>query len=772
MNPFNIRPILQFGIAAFLVFALSLSAGAQSNYTGLPNLKLDKMSDQQIMQMWMQGQNSGLSESEGISQLVRMGLDPKEVNGFKKRLLRIQGISKTTNSGAKNFILDSTLFMQDSTWVEEIPRLKKRSRYYGFDYFSNPYPILQPNVKVATPQNYVLGTGDVLSISITGANVKEMNAGISPEGKIQMEYVGYQSLSGLTLEEATRKIKSTLARIYPALNSGGSKLSVTLANIRSIRITVTGEAEFPGDYVLTAQAGFFNILYLSNGPTVNGSLRKIDLIRNNKIIDSIDFYSFLQKGLLDKNIRLQDQDVIRFRPVSKRIIFSGEVVRPGIFELLDNETIATAINYAGGFKPAAIKDVAKLARYDVRTMSLKDVAAADFETILPKNGDSVHVDKILDIYSNRVVLEGAVYRPGSYELTGNLSVATLLKKADGVIENAFLNRGTIKRNIPGTEPTLLSFDVQKILNGSALDIALYKNDTITIASTDGIQNKLTVTLAGSVKNPGSYPYRRGMQLEDVILMAGGFNNEAANHKVEISRLSKNRADTLTNQLMQIMVVAVDSNLNTSVTKHGLEPLDYIFVPRLLNYQNLGAVKLGGEVLYAGVYALEKRNETLQELLQKAGGVSPYASIKDVQVFRNGLRVGTPSESKDGIPAFLLRPSDSVFIPRLEPFVEVKGEVFNPQILSYHSTSFRAYISMAGGITDKGNLKKAYVEYPSGISKKINHFLFFRSYPKIYPGSKIIVPVKTDTGKKGLSIIELSAITGSLSAIISLISVLR
>ena len=184
MNQFTIRPILQFGIAAFLIVALGLSAGAQSNYTGLPNLKLDKMSDQQIMQMWMQGQNSGLSESEGIGQLVRMGLDPKEVNGFKKRLLRIQGIAKTTNSGAKNFILDSTPFMQDSTWVEEIPRLKKRTRYYGFDYFSNPYPILQPNVKVATPQNYVLGTGDVLSISITGANVKEMSAGISPEGKI------------------------------------------------------------------------------------------------------------------------------------------------------------------------------------------------------------------------------------------------------------------------------------------------------------------------------------------------------------------------------------------------------------------------------------------------------------------------------------------------------------------------------------------------------------------------------------------------------------
>jgi protein involved in polysaccharide export with SLBB domain len=772
MNQFTIRPILQFGIAAILIFGVSFCANAQSNHTGLPNMKLDKLTDQQIMQLWQQGQSSGLSESEGVSQLVRMGLDPNDVNGFKKRLLKIQGISKTTNSGAKNFILDSTRFMQDSTWVEEIPRLKKRSRYFGFDYFSNPNPILQPDVKVATPQNYIVGPGDGLSINVTGANVKEINAVISPEGSILLEYAGYVSISGLSLEDATKKIKNKLATIYPALNSGGSKINVTLSNIRSIRITVTGEAEFPGDYVLTAQAGLFNVLYLSNGPTVNGSLRKIDLIRNNKVIDSIDFYGFLQKGLLDKNIRLEDQDVIRFRPVSKRVIFSGEVVRPGIFELFDNETLANAFNYAGGFKPAAIKDIAKLVRYDTRSMSLKDVAAEDFETILPKNGDSVFVDKILDVYNNRVVLEGAVYRPGSYELSNNLSVGTLLKKADGVIETAFLNRGYIKRNIPGTEPTLLSFDVQKIMNGTANDIGLYKNDTITIASLEGIQNKLTVSLGGAVKNPGVYTFRRGMQLEDILLMAGGFTNEAANHKVEISRLSKNRADTLTNQLMQLLVVAVDSNLTTTSSKHALEPLDYIFVPRLLNYQNLGAVKLNGEVLYAGEYALEKRNETLQEVLTKAGGISPYASISDVQIFRNGLRVGTNLENSNGAPTFLLRTGDSIFIPRKEPFVEVKGGVFNPQILSYESSSFMDYISNAGGITDKGNLKKAYVQYSSGIHKKINHFLFFRSYPKIFPGSKIIVPEKTDTGKKGLSIIELSAITGSLSAIVSLISVLR
>ena len=760
-------------LIAFLI-VIGNQAFAQSNNTGIPSLKLNKLSDQQLIKTWQQAQQSGLSETEAINQLVRKGLDPADVNTYKKRLLQIQGMSKATNTGAKNLIKDSASFMQDSTWVSEVPKMKARSRYYGYEYFSNPTPLFQPDARVATPRNYVLGPGDELSISITGTHIKDMDVRVSPEGNIQLEYLGFIALNGLTIEEATRKIKAKLSSVYTQLNNGNDQLSVTLSNVRSVRVTVIGEAEYPGDYVINAQAGFFNVLYLSNGPTVNGSLRKIDLIRNNKVIDSVDFYEFLQKGIVQKNIRLQDQDIIRYRNFQKKLILSGEVKRPAIYELIDKETLADGLQYAGGVNPSAIKDIAKIVQNDTRSLLVKDVAVNDFVFTIPRNGDSVFIDKILDVYTNRIVLEGAVYRPGNYELTNQLTVAKLIKKADGVRENAYANRAYIKRNRPGQEPALISFDVKKIIAGTEPDILLFKEDTVFIASNEGLRNNLMLSIGGAVKNPGSYAYRRGMHLEDLILMANGFTNDAANHKVEISRLSKNRSDTLSNQLMQILTVNVDTSLKNTADANTLEPQDYIFVPKLLNYISLGSIKLGGEVLYAGEYALEKRNETLQEVLTRAGGISPYASLADVQVFRNSLRVGTNilANIKGNDALFLLRAGDSIYVPRNEPFVEVKGAVFNPQILSFESGSFTSYISEAGGVTDKGNIKKAYVQYSSGINRKIKHFLFFRNYPRIYPGSKIIVPEKTESDRKGMSILEVSALTGSLSALISLISILK
>lgn len=753
---------------------VGLQLHAQTNHTGLPSMKLDKLSDQQLLQVWQQSQASGLSESEAINQLVRKGLDPSDVNSFKKRLIQLQGLSKGMNTGAKSLIKDTASFMRDSTWVSEVPKLKLRSRFYGYEYFSNPNPLFQPDARVATPQNYILGPGDELSIAVTGANSKELETKVSPEGNIQLEYAGIITVNGLSIEDATKRIKARLATLYPGINGGATKVNVTLSNVRSIRVTVIGEAEYPGDYVVSGQAGFFNVLYLSNGPTTNGSLRKIDLIRNNKVIDSVDFYEFLQNGLLRKNIRLQDQDVIRYRYYQKKLILSGEVQRPAIYELTEKETLAEAIQYAGGLQPTAVKDMAKVVQNNTRSMSIKDVAASEFGYMIPHNGDSVHFDKILSMYTNRVVLEGAVYRPGNYELTEKLTVAALIKKADGLREGAFVNRAFIKRNRPNQEPELLSFDVLKILAGTQVDIALVKEDTLVIAANEGLQNSLSVNIGGAVKNPGTYNYRKGMQLEDLILMANGFTNDAANHKVEVTRLNKNRADTLANQLMKVFTIDVDSTLVNNGNKNTLEPLDYVFVPKLLNYRNLGTIKLGGEVLYAGEYALEKRNETIQEVIARAGGISPFASMSNVQVYRNSLRVATTLLESENVQEakFLLRAGDSIYIPRSEPFVEVKGAVFNPQILSYKSASFMDYISDAGGVTDKGNLSKAYVQYSNGINRKIKHFLFFRNYPRIIAGSKIIVPEKAESERKGMSILEVSALTGSLSALISLISVLK
>ncbi len=758
------------GAIALLTVQFSIA----QNTDGLSSMKVGQMSDQQIMQIWQQAQKAGLSETDAMNMLVRKGLNPSEVTGFKKRLVQLQSSSKSKFS-SQNIIRDTTDFLRDSSWVIEVPLRKKTTVNYGFDFFSNPGNSFEPNIRIATPKNYVLGADDELSISLTGLNETIVSAKVSPEGNIQIPYAGMVNVTGLTIEQATQRIKNKMKDVYPALSSGKTSLFINLSNIKSIRIAVIGEAERPGNYLVSAVASFFNVLYLSGGPAPNGSLRKIELIRNNKVIETVDFYSFLEKGVLNKEIRLEDQDVIRFPVYEKRVYLSGEVKRAAVYELLPKETLTDLIQYGGGFGDSATKDIAKIVTIGDREKKIRDITAGDFSYYIPHNADSVFFEKVLPRYSNRVILTGAVYRPGNYELTDHLSLAQLIKKADGLREDAFVNRGYIKRKKTDSERELISFNTKGIINGTESDIALLREDSVFVLAKDSLQDVPIVTIAGSVRTPGSFQYREGLALEDIILMAGGFTNDAANHKIEISRLEKNKADTLANKMIDVITVDVASDLQHRKAGTLLQPLDYIFVPRLLNYHTLGNIKIRGEVLYAGDYALERRDETVQEVLKRAGGITPYASMNDVQVYRRGLRVGTnllSEEASKQKEKFLLQPDDSIYIPRNEPFVEVKGAVFNPQILSYEPGSFRSYISKVGGVTDKGNLKKSYIEYSNGINKKIRHFLFFSNYPKVLPGSKIIVPEKNNAERKGISIVEISAFTAILTALVSLASILK
>ncbi len=756
-------------IATVLVFG-NINTKAQS----LPSsgsVKASQLSDEQIMQIWQQAQKAGLSENDAMTLLMKQGLNASEIDNFKKRLSQAQSI-KTKPLSAKK---DTTIYIRDSSWIKEAPLPKKKLDLYGYEFFSNANTSFQPNLRVSTPKDYILGPDDDLQITITGLNEAAFDAVVNTEGNIQVPNLGFIGINGLTIDQASERIKMRLSsRIYPALKSGESKLLVTLNKVRNIRISVVGEAKTPGNFIVSALASFFNVLNTTGGPSLLGSLRKIELIRNNKVIETIDFYNFLQKGILDKNIRLEDQDVIRFPLYQKRVHLNGEVKRPATYELLEKETIADLLKYSGGLTEYAIKDVAKIEQTGEREMQVRDVQSIDFGNFIPKNADSVYFDRIASRFTNRVVISGAVNRPGNYELTGELSLVQLIKKADGLKEEAFTNRGYIKRKTKDEGRSTISFNTGSILSGKEADIKLFKEDSVLILEKDSMQDIAPITIGGDVRNPVVIQYRQGISVEDAIAMAGGFTLDAANHKVEISRLEKNTADTLANKLIDVLYVDVDYNLRNQNPKTLLQPFDYIFVPKLLNYRNLGNVKIRGEVLYAGDYALEKRNETVQELIKRAGGISPFASMEDVQVFRNGLRVATTLLSTDSKSdqKFLLVPDDSIYIPKMEPFVQVKGEVFNPQILSFETKNFLSYIYSAGGTTDKGNLKKAYIQYSNGISNKIRHFLFFRRYPKVKPGSTIIVPQKTEGLRKGFSIFELASLTGSLSALVGLISILK
>lgn len=761
---------------ALVLYFLGMGNLAHAQIPSQNNFKVSQLSDKQITQLWQRTQKAGMSENEAIEQLVKRGLSPSEVNQFKQRLIQVQSANKSSFS-AQNSIRDTAGFLRDSSWILAVPQVKKVSPYFGFEFFSNPNISFEANFSMAPPKNYPVGPGDELTVTVTGANETDFTNTISKEGNYLLPYAGVVNLNGLTLEQATQKIKQKLKIAYPLISTGKTQVMVTVDNVKTMQVHVIGEAEKPGTYTVSSIANLFNVLYASGGPSANGSLRNIELIRNNKVIAQIDFYEFLLKGTLSKSLQLEHQDIIRFPVYQKRVSVNGQIKRAAIYELLEKETLQDLIVMAGGMGDTAYKEAVKVVQIHNKERLLRDVPAADFAYFIPRNADSVYIDKVPAIYNNRIILAGAVNRPGNYELTKDLSLVKLIQKANGILEKAYTNRAAIfRRNPVSYEQSIISFEVSDVLSGKSADILLAKDDSIHIYAKDQMEDKFTITVGGNVKNPGIFSFKKGISVEDAILLAGGFTNDAATHKVEISRLEKNKSDTLANKLIDLIRVEVDSSLSKRLgTQALLEPQDYIFVPRLLNYRNLGSVKIRGEVLYSGDYSLERRDETIQEIIKRAGGVTPNGSFANAQVYRNKLRVATTILSENEMGSdnrFLLLPGDSIHIPRNESFVEVQGQVFNQQIFAFESRRFKSYISDAGGVTDKGNLKKSYIQYSNGVNKKIKSFLFVRFYPKVQPGSKIIVPEINPADKKGLTVFELSALTGILTALVSMVTVLR
>ena len=751
-------------VAIFLVGSL----GAQD----LKNLKINQLSDQQMMQVWQQFSAKGMTESEAMKMMVQKGLGPNEVGMFKKRLVGIQAAQKSkfgTSDANKSFIKDTSMFLKDSSWINEVPSIRNSDKFYGYSFFSNPNTVFEPNLNMATPKNYILGPGDELNITLSGLNETDIDAKLTRDGSIKVEYVGVISLTGLTIEQAKQRIFARMAKSYPALTMGKTKLNLSLSNGRSIRVTVIGEVERPGAYQVSALATVFNVLYITGGPTLNGTLRNIQVIRNNKMIAAIDLYPFLQKGLLPADIRLEDQDVLVFTPALKRVEFAGMVKRPMVYELLPNENLAQALAFAGGFSDSAFTDRLKIVQLNGREKLYKDVETSSFMNYIPMQSDSIFAEKMEPLFENKVTITGAVYRPGEYGYTPQLSLKNLLKKADGLRADAFLTRAIIKRVGSNREKTIVSVDLNTL---STTDIALSSEDSIHVFAKDDLIEQQYVTIDGNVRNPGKVLFRKGMQIQDLIALAGGFLNDAAYHRVELSRLEKNRTDAMSNQMVDLMKLELDAALTNKDASLTLEPQDYIYVPRLLNYKFIGDVKVRGEVLFPGNFALERRDENIQDIITRAGGLTQYGSLKDLQVFRNGTRIGVNLEqnaAKD--MGLLLLPGDSLFVSRNDPYVEIVGAVYNPQLIRFESSSFKSYISAAGGLKNRGSLSKAYIQYSNGINRKTTKFLFFRFYPTVKSGSKIIVP-EVPEKQKGLTIAEITAITSIISGLVSLAAILK
>ena len=801
-----------FLILLLSVISIVLSAQIPSD---LSNTKSSQISDNQLQQILSQAKTYGLTPQQLEAELLRRGLPELEMAELKSRIKQLEaGISSLSINSATNNESSETL-KRTATKIPEIPyesleSIKKRSKIFGSELFLNSNLTFEPDLRMATPKDYIIGPDDELNLNVYGLNISQQTLKVSPEGTVNVKYAGIINVNGMNIEAVTALLKNKLMRYYPSLSSGATKLQVSLGNIRSIRVILIGAVNRPGTYTLPSLATLFNALYVSGGPVENGSFRNIELIRNNKLVQKADLYSFLLKGDQRGNVRLEDNDVIRVPFANLLITLNGELNRPGIFELHNSESLEDAVEFAGGFKSKAFKKRITGNRFSDFDRTVIDLPADSLASFKPKNGDEYFIDSVINRYHNRVIINGAVFKPGTYALENGMTLKHLINKAQGLKEDVFAGRALLVRTRQDLSKEYISIELKPIIAGTADGLSLQKEDSIYIASIFDLRDTTTVFINGAVRKPGKYRFEDGLSLKSLILKAEGFAENATGSGIEISRRKRdvdvNKAES---DIIELIHVNDTKELSNSSSDIRLMPFDIVTIKEDPHYKKQISVKISGEVLMPAVYTLQSREERLSSLIRRSGGLLYTANVGGAKLVRKNRdmvdtsevkrlftsmekdstrNLATPVEkqttevainlshilknpgSKDDIT---LEEGDELIIPRINNTVSVNGEVFKPLDIMYEEgKKMRDYLSDAGGVTQLGKANRAFVIYANGSAGKIKNTLgVFRSYPKIAPGANIFVPKKPkregqlDIAKAGILISALTALVTTLTVVI-------
>jgi len=764
------RKLSFFGI--LLVFSLLLQTKSIAQ-------KIDpaSISNEQAIDFYKKAKASGMSDMDIEQAALQKGYTLDQISAMRKRLIDSQSQVAPTTTG--KIVLDQTRKNNDSVAVnKKIAGVKKDTTaraIFGASFFENASMTFEPNLRIATPRNYIIGPEDELTVDIYGNSVDNFRLKVSPEGTVKMLNLAPVQVNGLTIEQASERIVARLRQAYSSLNrpGGGTYSSITLGNVRSIHVMVTGEVNRPGSYTLSSLTTAFNALYQAGGPNTNGSYRNIEVIRNNKVLRTIDLYRFLVDADLKDNITLQDQDIILIRPFSTRVELSGEVKRPGLFEAKEGDNFNDLVRYAGGYTPSAYSASTQFRRNTGSELKVGTIPKDAAQSFTPQNGDIYQIGKILDRIENRVNIEGAVFREGEYAIDEQSNtVKKLIERAAGIREDAFLNRAVIQRLSKTLRPEIVAFDLGKLLNGQIEDIPLQREDIVTIKSIDDLKEGYSLQVYGSVIKPGTQDYYEGITISDVIFKAGGYAEGAVPYRIEVSRRVKGDTTGVpSSQNVSIYTLNVSENLQISEKdqQFKLSPYDLVFVRKSPRYELQKTIQILGEINYPGTYTILTNTERITDLFPKAGGLKKDAYLRGARFYRGGELVAVDLNailSKPSIPAnLLLNDGDSLFIPLAIETVRIEGGVQNPSIMNFDKVfTFKDYISQAGGYTENAWKNRAYVSYPNGRTFRTKKFLFFRSFPQVEPGSTVMIPVKEKKPETQIS-------TGEKIAIFSLISTL-
>ena len=806
-----------------------------------------KMTDDQVIEYVMAAQEKGESQQQIAKDLLRKGVTMDQVNRIKRKMenQKTTGVGATMTekdrarkAPAKNGAVELQSAKQEKdkmTTVEReemmtgelgflfpdstmmyMMREEKKKEIFGHRIFQNKDVAFEASYNLPTPANYKLGSGDEVVIDIWGASQSTIQETISPDGNIYVENLGPVHLSGLTVTQANNYLKKQLGQIYSSISGDEpeSNIRLSLAQNRTIQVHVMGEVENPGTYAMSSFATIFNALYQAGGVNEVGTLREVKVFRNDKMVATYDVYDFILNGNSDMGIRLEDNDVVSVDAYKNLVSVTGNVKRPMYYEVLDDETLAQLMKYAGGFAGNAYKEDVRLIRNGKREREIYTLNAAEQQSFILADGDSVSVDSIMPSFANMVEVKGAVYRPGQFQMDGRVNtVKQLIECAGGLKDDAFMNRAILNRRNPNNTMENLAINLEALMSGKVADVALRKNDVLLVPSLFDMQEVQTVTIFGEVAFPGTYEYVENMSVEDFIVNAGGLTEAASTAKVDVARRVKNsRATSASDTISHRYSFAISDGLivegNPNFT---LMPFDEVYVRKSPGYFKQENVVIEGEVLFNGTYALEKKNQRLSELVASAGGLTPQAYAQGARLVRamtdeEKARLETTMETslqmakdkadslairnkimnqtdypvgieldkalaKPGSDADVtLRDGDRLIIPQYSNTVKMSGEVMYVNTVSYKKgKGLNYYLDQAGGYSNEARKSKVYIVYMNGTVARANRL----NRNAIQPGCEIVVPVKDKERLKTTEILSLGSTSASLATvIIALTNILR
>lgn len=774
----------------FLLFAfmISLSVNAQDimKSKDLSTVNVDYLSDDDLAKINAQLKSNNATIDQVEPMVLSKGMSQVNFNKLKAKLNdyakknanpaeNVERVEKKSDSGRKQDAIKNVKVKDSANAI-----------IFGSELFDNPTLNFEPDLKMATPMNYILGPGDELQVTIYGVQEYNGTLPVSVEGKIAIEYVGQIAVSGMTIEAATQKIKAAIARVYSTVRSGQSQVSVSLGKIRTIKITVVGGKQ-PGNYSISSLATVYNALHLAGGPGKNGSYRNIELIRNNKVYRNIDIYRFLVKGDQSDNVSLKENDVIRIPAYTQRVTVEGEVKRPGIFEMKKGETFADLLGFASGFNEFAYTASVNVVQKTGKEFKVHDINESEFKTYQPESGDVFRVTRILNRFENRIKIEGAVFRPDYYSFTEGMRISDLITRAEGLKEDAYSKRARIIRLKTDLTTEFVNVNLEAALSGDlTADIELKREDIVTVYSILDFREEYKVTIDGEVKNPGEYEFYENLTLNDLVVQVGGLTGSASK-RVEIARMVKSDAlDDADPKRIELVELEISADDNEQIKNFVLKPFDVINIRKVAVYEKPQMVVVSGAVAYPGKYVLANKKETVYNVVMRAGGLTSIANldgmkikrpIKDEQIetleridlniskndtikgrlakkLKEDLKFATIPinwekivKDKNHFSNVTLFPGDEIEVSVYNEGVKVTGNVLLTSEIPYRSgKGFKYYINSVGGVDSKGWKRKAYIIYPNGKADVTTSFLFFRSYPKVEPDSQIVVPEKPERKK--------------------------